>query len=224
MLPVRWGWLTILVSGLVLAAATWLAAEFWLRLVVGVIALGLWVFTWAFFRNPERKPEGGPRDLISPADGVVVDIQRCDDLDFLGCSCYRIGIFLSVFDVHVNRAPVDGKVVWAEYRPGLFLDARHPTSSQANEANSIGIAVDDKVFPGLRLMVRQLSGLIARRIVCRAAVGDRLGRGELYGMIRFGSRTELWIPVDAPVEIRVAVGDRVWGGQSILASLERDQP
>lgn len=216
----RWGIPTILVSALVLAWGVWLLPAGWPTIAGAAVASALWLFTIAFFRNPRRTPQGGPRSLIAPADGVVWDVQEVEETEFLKCRCVRVGIFLSVFDVHVNRSPVDGQVVWADYRPGKFLDVRHPDCDHANEANSLGIQVAESVAPGLRIMVRQLAGLIARRIVCTHGVGDHLQRGELYGMIRFGSRTELWLPLAQKHQVKVRVGQRVRCGETVLVELE----
>lgn len=215
----RWGIPTILVATLVLAWSVWLMPEGWPRWIAASVAAACWLFTLAFFRNPHRTPQGGPRSLIAPADGLVWDIQEVDEPDFIGGRALRIGIFLSVFDVHVNRSPVAGTVAYAHYRPGAFLDVRHPDCAHANEANTLGIEVDPAVAPGVRLLVRQLTGLIARRIVCTHGVGSRLAQGELYGMIRFGSRTELWIPLAAPHAVKVQVGQRVRCGETVLAEL-----
>jgi phosphatidylserine decarboxylase len=149
---------------------------------------------------------------------VVQDITEIDEDAFIKGRAVRIGIFLSVFDVHVNRAPCPGVIDYADYRPGAFLDARHPDVSSENEANTLGITADE-VKPGLRLLVRQLTGLIARRIICTHGVGDRVARGEMYGMIRFGSRTELWLPKAVAHELKVAVGDRVRCGETVLVEI-----
>lgn len=174
-----------------------------------VPVLGL-LFILRFFRDPERIPGGEEGDLVSPADGKVTDIVDAEH-PYTGKG-RRIGIFLSVFDVHVNRSPVAGTVEQVRYIPGAFLDARNPECSKVNEANEIGLAAAD----GSRFLVKQISGAIARRIVCAAKVGDRLGRGERFGMIKFGSRTELTFD---PVryEAAVAPGDVVRGGETVLA-------
>jgi phosphatidylserine decarboxylase len=221
---VRWGLLPIAVSTAVLAWGVWLLPTPAERFLGGMVAVALWVFTIAFFRNPKRTPAGGPECLTAPADGVVSDISEADEPDFLGGKAVRIGIFLSVFDVHVNRSPCAGMVSFARYTPGRFLDARHPDATHANEANALGIDLELASHPGLRVLVRQLSGLIARRIICTHGVGDRLGRGELFGMIKFGSRTELWLPREAAHTVLVRVGDRVRCGETALVRLEGASP
>ncbi len=215
----RWGVSTLLCvigfwSWVLWAVPAGLAT--WVFVPVAVFCIG---FTIAFFRNPARTPQGGPNCLIAPADGLVWDITELDEPTFIKGRAVRIGIFLSVFDVHVNRSPCEGEVQYAHYKPGKFLDVRHPDCAHENEANTLGIAVSPSVAPGLRILVRQLSGLIARRIVCVHGVGDRLARGELYGMIKFGSRTELWLPADHPHAVRVKTGDRVKCGETVLVEL-----
>lgn len=191
-------------------------------LLLGAVALRLlpWaapplfllaLFVVAFFRDPERVPEGGPDAAVSPADGRVTDVEVVEEPHFLGGRALRIGIFLSVFDVHVNRAPLDGVARGFRYFPGAFLDARDPACPERNEANLIGFDSPRGPF-----VVRQVAGLIARRIVCPLKEGQAVQRGERIGMIKFGSRTELLVPADAPVEVAVEVGRRVRGGRTIL--------
>jgi len=215
----RWGLIPILVVTVIQAWGVLLLPAGPAQMTGLIIAIAVELFIIAFFRNPRRTPQGGPRSLISSADGVVQDITEVDEPAFIGGRALRIGVFLSVFDVHVNRAPCPGTIAYAAYKPGEFLDARHPDVSTENEANTIGILADDSVKPGLKLLVRQLTGLIARRIICTHGVGDRVERGELYGMIRFGSRTELWLPVSVAHELKVKVGDRVKCGETVLVEI-----
>jgi phosphatidylserine decarboxylase len=185
---------------------------------LGLMGLASMAFCLAFFRDPERRPEGGPEAVIAPADGRVTDIARIEAAPHFGEPVLRVGIFLSVFDVHVNRAPVAGRVVHSEHRPGRFLDARDPACAAENEAQDLVIETGDGTRT-FRVVVRQIAGLIARRIVCRAAVGDGLARGQRYGMIKFGSRTEVDLPLSRVAEVVVRVGDRVQGGRHVLARL-----
>jgi phosphatidylserine decarboxylase len=215
----RWGIPTLFWATLVLAWGVWLLPEGVARWCGIAVAVFCWLFTLAFFRNPHRTPQGDERCLTAPADGVVADITEVDEPEFLKGRALRIGIFLSVFDVHVNRSPVAGEVAYATYTPGKFLDARHPDVSHENEANTLGIVAADNVASGLKLLVRQLSGLIARRIICTHGIGDQLARGELYGMIKFGSRTELWVPLSYPHTVKVQVGQRVKCGETIIVEL-----
>ncbi len=215
----RWGIPTLLTVSVVLGWGVWLLPMGAPRATGMAVAALLWLFTLAFFRNPARRPLGNERCLVAPADGVVADIGEVDEGEFIGGRALRIGIFLSVFDVHVNRSPVAGTIAYARYKPGRFLDARHPDVSHENEANTLGLVADPAVAPGLRLLVRQLSGLIARRIICTHGVGDALLRGELFGMIKFGSRTELWLPVTCPHRVLVVLGQRVRCGETVLVEL-----
>lgn len=216
---VRWGLPTFFWSALVLGWAVFLMPAGIPRYAMGAVALFLIWFIVNFFRNPRPDPRGGARSLIAPGQGLVADITEVDEPRYVGERCVRIGIFLSVFDVHVNRAPCAGTVRHATYRPGKFLDVRHPDTTHVNEANILGIEADASVKPGLKLLLIQLSGLIARRIICTHGVGDHLERAELYGMIKFGSRTELYIPLSARAELKVKVGDKVVCGRTVVAEL-----
>lgn len=190
---------------------------------VGWILAGFIVLVWlaiaAFFRVPNREIPASPELITSPADGLVKDIEYVKDhgIDaFEGRNMIRVGIFLSVFDVHVNRAPAAMKVTYKKYRPGRFLDARDGRAGQENEAMTIAgeAEIAGVTIP---LGVRQISGAIARRIVCPVEPGVRLEKGFIYGMIKFGSRTELYLPAGKNIELNVKVGDRVYSGTSVLA-------
>lgn len=168
--------------------------------------------TIAFFRDPERTPPLDPNVIVAPADGTVMDIVELDENEVLKNKTRRVGIFLSIFDVHTNRAPIDGRIVYCQHRPGLCLDARRPDCSEKNESMTWALQ-----NPRVTIVVRQITGAIARRIVAWANVGDELKKGERFGMIRFGSRTELYLPLDA--QVLVKVGDHVLGGSTIVARL-----
>lgn len=187
--------------------------------VAGVVVVLFLAFA-AFFRNPSRTIPPDPAVLVGPADGVVRDIEVVEDFNFppFEGKARRIGIFLSVLNVHVNRAPAELEVESKFYREGEYLDARNSECAKRNEAMTIaGIATTGgKRFP---LAVRQISGAIARRIVCPVDPGRKLRKGEVYGMIKFGSRTELYLPVDG-FEINVKVGDRVYGGETVMATVK----
>ena len=180
--------------------------------VLSILFSGLLLFTLYFFRNPERVPSGDESTAVSAADGVVTTIDEVDEGEFLKTKMRRIGIFLSVFDVHVNRSPIAGEVTQSEPKPGGFLDARDPQSSILNQSRTWVIS-----GPVGTILVKQITGAIARRICPWAVVGDTLGRGERFGMIRFGSRTEIFLPMDA--EVLVKLGDRVRGGETPVAKL-----
>lgn len=207
------------------AVAAWLAAGGW---PAGIAAAAPFAaslaFVFNFFRDPDRTAPPDPALVIAPADGKVTDILRIDRAPFLDGPAVRIGIFLSVFDVHVNRSPVAGRVTFLQHRPGAFLDARDPQCADLNEAFDLGLQVEDGAGGSFRVLVRQVAGLIARRIVCKAAQDRVLARGERYGMIKFGSRTEVWLPADRVERIEVPVGARVKGGRHPIARLRVKTP
>jgi len=180
----------------------------WLTLLF----VALVVYTFAFFRDPMRISPSDPDSVVAAADGVVADIVEIEETEVVKSTMKRVGIFLSIFDVHTNRAPVDGRITYREHRAGLCLDARSPDCSGKNE--SMTWAFEN---PRATLVVKQLTGAIARRIVGWSKVGDELRKGERFGMIRFGSRTEVYLPLDATILVKV--GDRVSGGSTIIARL-----
>ncbi len=188
-------------------------------IVVASVAVVLFFAIAAFFRNPCRRIPKNPLLITSPADGVIKDIVEVDDFNLppFNGPAVRIGIFLSVLNVHVNRASAEMTVENVSYREGEYLDARDEGAVQRNEAMTIsGTAVaEEQTFP---IAIRQISGAIARRIVCPVKPGSKLKKGQIYGMIKFGSRTELYLPVGR-AEINVKVGDKVRGGSSVLATL-----
>ena len=175
----------------------------------GVLAVPALAFL-GFFRDPERTPPVLAGVVLAPADGKVMGIDEVDDA-FTG-PAVRISIFLSPLDVHVNRAPVAGLVRSVTYASGQFRAAYKPEASDVNERCTVAIESDSG-----RVAVRQIAGVLARRIVCRVRAGDKLGAGERYGLIRFGSRTDLFVP--RTTTVRVRVGDRVKGGESIMGVL-----
>ncbi|HSF59382.1 MAG TPA: phosphatidylserine decarboxylase family protein [Candidatus Binatia bacterium] len=185
-----------------------------LALMVGWIALGIALALVAlavtgFFRDPERQAPRGEGLIVAPADGKVVSVANVKSA-FLG-STKRVSIFLSPLDVHINRTPVEGKIEKVTYQRGKFLAAYKEEASQRNEQNALTI-VDNA---GRMLGVVQIAGVLARRIVCRAKAGDRLARGERFGLIMFGSRTDTYLPEDCQIE--VVEGQRVKGGETVLA-------
>jgi phosphatidylserine decarboxylase len=171
-----------------------------------------WVIAFViyFFRDPDRALPSGEDIIVSAADGLVVGIDEMEEPDFHLGPMIRIAVFLSVFDVHVNRTPCDGTVKSTVYRAGKFLDVRHPQASQLNECRAWRLET-----PRGDIAVRQIAGLIARRIVAWAGEGSALARGERFGMIRFGSRTEVFLPADCIVLVKI--GDRVEGAATPIA-------
>lgn len=194
----------------ILGMAGWLLHWTWLMWLATALAL----FCLNFFRDPERPVPEGEELILAAADGVVADIVEIEENEVLKTNCRRVGIFLSVFDVHVNRAPIAGRITYVQHHPGLFLDARDPLCSEKNEALTWAFEGKDAT-----LVVRQLTGAIARRIVPWSKVGDVVPRGHRFGMIRFGSRTEIYLPLNA--KVNVTVGERVTGALTIIARLPK---
>ncbi|MEP6698617.1 MAG: phosphatidylserine decarboxylase [Verrucomicrobiota bacterium] len=200
-------WILALLTLLALGSAFF---SLWLLLPI----LLLIVYTISFFRDPERVPPNDADAVLAAADGKIADIVEIEELEVLHARQKRVGIFLSVFDVHTNRAPVEGKIIYRQAHAGLCLDARHADCTTKNRAMTWAFQNSRGIF-----VVRQLTGMIARRIVGWSKVGDELQKGERFGMIRFGSRTEVYLPLDAAVLVKV--GDRVTGGLTIIARLPR---
>ena len=186
------------------------------------LALLVWIGIAAFFRDPDRVIPTGDGLFVSPADGRVTDVSRVRDTDetrHLGCEeAIRVSIFLSVLNVHINRAPCHMTIRDRIYRPGRFMNALNPESGTQNESNTMIADANDE-NNRRRLIVKQISGKIARRIVCEAVPNDILERGEPYGMIKFGSRTELYLPAAQDLDVVVKDGDRVKGGSTVLVRL-----
>jgi phosphatidylserine decarboxylase len=180
-----------------------------------IVPVLIWLF--AFFRDPERPIPADNNIMVSPADGVVTDIIELEHSDSIGGPVLRIGIFLSVFNVHVNRAPCAGTVKAIQYKNGKFLSAMsHAHASEHNESNTIVLHGKDGRPVAA---VKQIAGLIARRIICTVAINDSLERGERFGMIKFGSRTELYIPRYLVPQAAVKTGQKIRGGRDIIARL-----
>jgi phosphatidylserine decarboxylase len=192
------------------AGAALLALALGWSWLAGALA-ALATFAAAFFRNPERSLPSDPDAVVAPADGRVVAVGEIEGAD--GSKRLRIGIFLSVFDVHVNRAPVAGRVCGIERSGSEFLAAFRKDA----ETRNVQLAMDLETASGARVRVVQITGLVARRIVCHAEIGEWLPRGVRYGLIRFGSRTDVLLPPGAVA--RVTGGERVRGGSSVIASL-----
>ncbi|MFP3948218.1 MAG: phosphatidylserine decarboxylase family protein [Longimicrobiales bacterium] len=195
------------------AAAAWVAA-FWTGAPLAVTAAGLLtllaLFVAFFFRDPPRAVPADAGAVLAPAHGRVIEIVEVDEPEFFQGRCRRISIFLSVFDVHVQTAPVSGPVAHRTYHPGGYAVAWHPKASEENERAGLGIeTVSGKV------LVRQIAGLVARRIVTDFEVGDQVTRGHRIGIIRFGSRVDTFIPLEWPVTC--SVGDRTRSGETIIA-------
>lgn len=184
-----------------------------------VLPVALWVGLLGFFRDPERRAPAGENLVLAPADGRVVDVEEVVERDFLGCEAVRVGIFMSLFDVHVNRAPLSARVAYRDYRPGRFHNAMGPAAARENECVLLGLERAD----GVRVLVRQVAGVVARRVVCRAEVGAEVRRGERFGMVKFGSRLEVYLPASCGFRTTVAVGERVRAGESVVAELAEEE-
>ena len=192
--------------GLALVRRSW---PLWLLAFV-LTLLALWVAY--FFRDPERTGERGGSLVVAPADGRVVMISEVDEPAFIHGRCTRISIFMNVFNVHVNRYPVSGTVRYVHYNPGKFINAAADKASLDNEQMSVGVEA-----PRYRVLVRQIAGIIARRIVTYSKEGDAARQGERFGIIRFGSRVDVFIPTGS--RARVTLGQRTVAGTTVLADL-----
>jgi phosphatidylserine decarboxylase len=173
----------------------------------------LFLFVVSFFRDPERVPPADIDAVVSPADGKVTQVEEVDDPDFPGGRAFRVSIFLSVFNVHVNRAPRPGRVAALRYFPGAFLDARHNECAVRNEQFWTDFT---DARTGQLVRVKQVAGAIARRIVCWVREAEEVQVGERYGMIKFGSRTDVLVPAGTQRDVTIKVGDKVTGGKSVL--------
>jgi phosphatidylserine decarboxylase len=214
----RWGLAELIVFTLLCIAASslvgWLA---WLGLnIYGVWLLGLVIFlfwleiVW-FFRDPPRTVPADPAAIVSPADGTIVELAEVSAEGFPEGKAFRVSIFLSIFNVHINRAPLEATVTRVRYFPGRFINAMNPESGRVNE--QLWIDLD---HGGMPMRVTQISGALARRIVCELKPGQAVAKGEKFGMIKLGSRTELYVPTTARFDVGVKVGDKVQGGVTVL--------
>ena len=210
----REGLVFIFIAWLLALGALWMGAARhspgWYVVAVPLVLIALWVVY--FFRDPERTGERGEHLVVSPADGLVVMVTDVEEPSFIAGMATRISIFMNVFNVHVNRYPVNGVVRYLQYNKGLFLHAAHEKASLDNEQMSVGIESGSR-----RILVRQIAGLIARRIVNYAKAGDTAEQGVRMGIIRFGSRVDVFIPTGSAV--RIKVGERTVAGTTVLAEL-----
>lgn len=189
-----------------------------ITVILGIMGWKVWMslgillslFIAYFFRNPRREIPNLQNIVLSPADGRVVHVGECKEDRFLKERALKVSIFMSLFDVHLNRAPVSGKVLERNYLPGRFLAANVEKSSLLNEQNAVLLETEDRS----KILLIQIAGFVARRIVCYAKAGDTLGKGEIFGLIRFGSRVDLYLPPEVKPIVRV--GQHVKGGESII--------
>lgn len=200
------GWRFILIFALLGAGFIIFLPVIW---PVGVLFLLLAAASTGFFRESRIDQTFVPGEIIAPASGKVIDIRQIEEKDFLKEKVCRVSIFMSVFDEHINYAPLSGEVAYLSHRPGKFLQAFREEASENNEAQMIGFRDGEKTW-----MIQQIAGTIARRIVCRCRIGDQLASGQKLGLIRFGSRVELFFPLSA--EFTVALGEKVRGGRTVM--------
>jgi phosphatidylserine decarboxylase len=198
--------LAVAAFALALARRSW---ALWLLAIV-ITVLALWVAY--FFRDPERSGERGSHLVVAPADGKLIMITEVDEASFIGGRAIRMSIFMNVFNVHVNRYPADGVVKYAHYNKGKFLNAAAEKSSLENEQSSVGIESGQN-----RILVRQIAGLIARRIVTYSVLGQQVKQGDRMGLIRFGSRVDVFVPIGS--KVRPELGALTTAGVTILAEL-----
>lgn len=194
---------------------------FWVWEPLGWLGLGLTVWCYYFFRDPKRAVPQNLGLVVSPADGVVSLIERAVPPAELGlgpAALVRVSVFMNVFNCHVNRAPIAGEVVAVAYRPGTFVNASLDKASEDNERNALAIELRD----GRKIAVVQIAGLVARRIVCWVKPGDRLATGQRFGLIRFGSRLDVYLPEG--VEPQVALGQTTVAGETVIALIGQDAP
>ena len=205
----------MLVIALVITAlAVWL--NFWVLYILGAIGWFLFAFFIYFFRDPQRKVPAGENIIISPADGKIVAIEKVDENEFLGAPANMISIFMSPLNVHINRNPVSGKIAYLRYQQGKFLAAYKPDASAMNEQMIIGVESDS-----VKILFKQIAGVLARRIVCHLKEKQSVEIGEKFGLIKFGSRVDVYMPLN--VEIKVKHGQKTVGGTTILGVIQNGQ-
>jgi phosphatidylserine decarboxylase len=190
----------------------------WAIIAVEAVLAAVLIWALIFFRDPARLSPADANLLLAPADGRITEIETVEETSFIGGPALRIGIFLSIFDVHINRAPCNVRIEKITYKKGKYLNAMNPQSGRINESNELDLIRTD--IPKDKLIVRQISGAIAQRIVCEAAEGRQLSGGERFGMIKFGSRTELYLPVRENAKCLVKTGDKVKAGLTPLVKYE----
>ncbi len=209
-----------ILTSFALAAAGWVGVGWadgtlgWVAMVWAIVFTFFGLFFTNFFRDPQRTPPGAAAHLVSPADGKILIAEGgVDESRFLGETAAQISIFMSPLDVHVNRAPVDGEVEAVHYNPGKYFAAFSEKASLDNEQNAIVMRAEE----GRRIVFIQIAGFLARRIVCRVAAGDRCARGDRVGMIKLGSRVDIFVP--GAFKMNVKPGDRVTAGETVLGEL-----
>ena len=211
------GYPTLILAGIFLASISMSSIAFmpypWYYLVL-IAAFGFFIFFLQFFRNPKRQAPDLPNSVISPADGKVVVIEKVYEKRYFNKEMMQVSVFMSPFNVHVNRIPFNGKVLWSKYHEGKYLVAFHPKSSELNESTSVVYEHEDN---GKQIMVRQIAGAVARRVVCYMKEGMQVKAGGEMGFIKFGSRADIFLPLDA--KIKVQLGEKCTGAITEIAEL-----
>jgi phosphatidylserine decarboxylase len=221
----KYGWPQVVIFPVVILAVmagvalgTKAVLPLWAIISIEVLLAAILIWVLSFFRDPERSCPSDSNLLLAPADGQITDIEEVENNDFIGGAALRIGIFLSIFNTHINRAPCNVKVEKITYKKGKYKNALNPESARVNESNELNLIRTDS--PQDRLIVRQISGAIARRIVCDTTEGSELTGGEKFGMLKFGSRTELYVPLRENAKCMVKIGDKVKAGLTTLIKYE----
>jgi phosphatidylserine decarboxylase len=198
---------------LIMVVLRWWAGIEWLLWAGGVTLIGIYFMMMYFFRVPSRTPVSDDKAVIAPADGTIVIIEETEENEYLRCRCVQVSVFMSIFNVHINWFPVSGTVEYQRHHHGKYMVAWHPKSSEKNERTTIVVN-----HHGTKILFRQIAGYIARRIVCYAKAGMQVEQGQETGFIKFGSRVDLFLPLDA--KINVKLGDKVKGTQTVIARIE----
>ncbi|MCX6292435.1 MAG: phosphatidylserine decarboxylase family protein [Bacteroidetes bacterium] len=212
------GYATLTITILALAALHIISDQFLsgypvIRAIILAVSILLFLIVLQFFRHPKRHTVMNDTMMIAPADGKVVVIEETDEPEFLKDKRIQVSIFMSPLNVHVNRYPVSGKVIFSKYHPGLYLVAWHPKSSTENERTTVVIETKNKI----PVLMRQIAGALARRIVCYSKEGDVATQGGEMGFIKFGSRVDIFLPLNA--QIKVQLNQKVTGGETVIAEV-----
>jgi len=212
------GYPSLLITVLVLGILNVISLQFlndysWLQNIILILSIALFLIVLQFFRHPKRNTIINDKHIIAPADGKVVVIEETTETEFLKDKRIQVSIFMSPINVHVNRYPIGGKVIFSKYHPGLYLVAWHPKSSTENERTTVVVETASKV----QVLFRQIAGALARRIVCYSKEGDNAQQGSEMGFIKFGSRIDLYLPLGT--KINVNLEEKVRGGESVIAEL-----
>jgi len=212
------GYPSLLITVLILGILNVISHQFlndysWLQNIILALSVALFLIVLQFFRHPKRNIIINDKHILAPADGKVVVIEETTENEFLKDKRIQVSIFMSPINVHVNRYPIGGKVIFSKYHPGLYLVAWHPKSSTENERTTVVVETNSKV----RILFRQIAGALARRIVCYSKEGDQAIQGSEMGFIKFGSRVDLFLPLGTKINVKLE--DKVKGGQSVIAEL-----